>query len=896
MATNTNILNNDYTFKERLGQGTFGEVFRVTSKTKPHLKLVIKIIPTSLLSEFEKLEAKQEASILSLFESPYITKYYESFIDSNNLYIIMEYCDGGDLKKYIKRHEKNKTHYIPEDKIWKMFIEICLGLNELHTRNILHRDLKTMNIFLTADERIKLGDLGVAKVLDNTEFARTFVGAPYYLSPEICAEKPYNTKSDIWSLGCILYELMTFTLPFTSKNMGGLFLKIMKGKYPSLPKVYSKEIRKLNSILLEKNPYKRPSVRDILHLNTLRSVSKVISMERTICNTLEKIDKDVIEKNKYKENNNNNNNNDSSRKNTSNKGASTKPTSSNNTKKNNVNFKDNVSNFVGGRLIPVNKNLLYKKKNNSNKNTNSSSLYNNVQSKIDTGRPMSKYGNRKDINSSNNTQNSNSNSIKFDTKQDIVNDILNDNNNEYININENNYDNNDYYFNLFNSEDYLTNKEEIKENIKRLLSSKQGINSNNKDNQIITIDTSSNCFKNTVEFLNDDLLATQFIKGLLERTNIDTISELKIKLTANEIGDDVLEDILNNDFTYEYDSNSNTNNLKLTATLGTDKSLNENINNINIETKQQFNAQKSSFYICNNSEDINDNKDKKDIVLLNTSKDNSIDKGFIQTFNQSNFIDVELPDPKIINNSTDVYEEMSNGNKNYNNNNKEEICIINNFNNVSAENNSNDKDQSNLLDAFIDNTCSIPVTNDENSKDINQLDLDTNSKNEFDKDLKCTKSINEDTKIEKKYTNYVKKYDNFVNDLKDILGDDGFGEIMNYYKNIKEESKDNKGKNSKSNIPINTDVYDQLYDKIESLFRKKIKLNFANSVSKFGFGLKNKRKDEEKSNCFNTNSGFNSNCNDNVSNKEELVNTNSKSIISENDILNRMSSVSNLTI
>jgi NIMA (never in mitosis gene a)-related kinase len=106
---------------------------------------------------------------------------------------------------------------------------MCQGLQYLHANRILHRDIKTINMFLTKEERVKIGDLGVAKMLNETSnMAQTVVGTPYYLSPELCEEKPYNNKSDIWSLGCVLYELCTLKHPFEAQNQGALILKILR--------------------------------------------------------------------------------------------------------------------------------------------------------------------------------------------------------------------------------------------------------------------------------------------------------------------------------------------------------------------------------------------------------------------------------------------------------------------------------------------------------------------------------------------------------------------------------------------------------------------------------------------------------------------------------------------
>ena len=95
---------------------------------------------------------------------------------------------------------------LPEQKVWSYFIQMCLGMEYLHQKKILHRDIKSMNVFLSKEDRLRIGDLGVAKVLSHTAaFAKTIVGTPYYLSPELCEEKPYNVKSDVWALGCVLY-------------------------------------------------------------------------------------------------------------------------------------------------------------------------------------------------------------------------------------------------------------------------------------------------------------------------------------------------------------------------------------------------------------------------------------------------------------------------------------------------------------------------------------------------------------------------------------------------------------------------------------------------------------------------------------------------------------------
>ena len=178
----------------------------------------MKVIDTAKMSSNQKRESAFEATIMSKVNCQYVVRYLDSFIRKDSICIIMEHCENGDLGKYLK---KQMNRPLDETKIWKFFIEMCLGLRYLHSNKILHRDIKTINMFLAKDDQIKVGDLGVAKLLNQTQnMAHTIVGTPYYLSPELCEEKPYNHKSDIWSLGCVLYELCTFKHPFEAKNQG----------------------------------------------------------------------------------------------------------------------------------------------------------------------------------------------------------------------------------------------------------------------------------------------------------------------------------------------------------------------------------------------------------------------------------------------------------------------------------------------------------------------------------------------------------------------------------------------------------------------------------------------------------------------------------------------------
>ena len=175
---------------------------------------------------------------------------------------MMDYCEGGDL---FKRINAQKGILFQEDQILDWFVQICLALKHVHDRKILHRDIKSQNIFLTKDGTVQLGDFGIARVLNSTvELARTCIGTPYYLSPEICENKPYNNKSDIWALGCVLYEMCTLKHAFEAGNMKNLVLKIISGSFPPVSLHYSYDLRSLLSQLFKRNPRDRPSVNSIL--------------------------------------------------------------------------------------------------------------------------------------------------------------------------------------------------------------------------------------------------------------------------------------------------------------------------------------------------------------------------------------------------------------------------------------------------------------------------------------------------------------------------------------------------------------------------------------------------------------------------------------------------------
>ena len=251
-----------------LGEGGFGKAILARQKSDNKM-CVIKEVRLSSLKQKDRNEALKEAKVLSSLNHPNIVKYITSFQERGCFYIVMEYADGGDLSQKI---EKRRNKLFSEDEILHDFIQICLAIKYIHDRKILHRDLKTQNIFLTKKGDVKLGDFGIASVLEHTfQLCRTQIGTPYYLSPEICEGRSYNAKTDIWSLGCILYELCTLQHAFQAGNIKALMMNICRGKISPINRMYSDDLKALVRSMLTTDPKKRPSINQILSLHFIKS-------------------------------------------------------------------------------------------------------------------------------------------------------------------------------------------------------------------------------------------------------------------------------------------------------------------------------------------------------------------------------------------------------------------------------------------------------------------------------------------------------------------------------------------------------------------------------------------------------------------------------------------------
>lgn len=211
------------------------------------------------LSEKEKDQALNEVRILASIDNVNIIAYKEAFFEdqTSTLCVVMELADGGDLYNKIISYKK-KGKYMPEKEVWKYFIQIIRGIQTLHEMKIVHRDIKCANLFLTKDGTLKLGDLNVSKV-QKRGLLQTQTGTPYYCSPEVWKDRPYDSKSDLWSIGCVLYEMCALQPPFQAKDMQGLYKRVLTGRYNPIPSVYSKDMNTMVKACLQLEPRMRPT-------------------------------------------------------------------------------------------------------------------------------------------------------------------------------------------------------------------------------------------------------------------------------------------------------------------------------------------------------------------------------------------------------------------------------------------------------------------------------------------------------------------------------------------------------------------------------------------------------------------------------------------------------------
>ncbi|CAD8183606.1 unnamed protein product [Paramecium octaurelia] len=299
----------DFKIISKLGDGSYSNVYKVR-RIEDNLEYALKKVNLTNLSDKEKQNALNEVRILASIHHQNIISYKEAFIDpvSNSLCIVMELAADGDLLQKIQKCIKTNSQF-QEKEILKYAFQIINALKALHQMKVMHRDIKSANIFLINNE-VKLGDLNVSKVAKQG-LLYTQTGTPYYASPEVWKDQPYDCKSDIWSLGCVLYEMAALKLPFQAEDMDGLYNKVIKGYYQKLPKPYTFDLQNLIRMMLQVSTVLRPTATQLLELNCFQNFQLTLQNAGQLIKTIQfpknKSYQNIFPKSTYKQDSQNKN-------------------------------------------------------------------------------------------------------------------------------------------------------------------------------------------------------------------------------------------------------------------------------------------------------------------------------------------------------------------------------------------------------------------------------------------------------------------------------------------------------------------------------------------------------------------------------------------------------------
>ena len=263
-----------YKAESIMGRGRYSVVFkgrRLSDNKRVALKRV------ALSSAQIRSKSLREVRLLRSLRHPNIIKYHDCFVSKKKsdsgpqknpsiLFIVLEWAGAGDLNRLLQR-VRDQNARLHERVVWAYFLQVCEGVKFMHENRIMHRDIKPANIFIMPNGHLKLGDLGLCRPMgEDTEYAFSKVGTPLYMSPEVLQGKGYDFKSDVWSLGCVLYQLAMLKSPFTADSddrntMYQLFNRILRAEYEDIPSaVYSPEIKALVRSMLVTKVEERASV------------------------------------------------------------------------------------------------------------------------------------------------------------------------------------------------------------------------------------------------------------------------------------------------------------------------------------------------------------------------------------------------------------------------------------------------------------------------------------------------------------------------------------------------------------------------------------------------------------------------------------------------------------
>ncbi|RLN73087.1 hypothetical protein BBJ28_00003783, partial [Nothophytophthora sp. Chile5] len=272
----------DYEVLKPIGKGKFSVVYKAKRRHDGQAVALKKIAIFDMMNAKAREKTLKEVRLVQSVSHPNIVQYLDAFIQNNELYIAFEWAEAGDLKRQIRKANEKGVRF-DERTIWRYFTQLCAAILYLHQERIMHRDLKPANIFLTLQGVVKVGDLGLGRHLsENTMEAHSKVGTPLYMSPEVLRGEGYDWKSDVWSMGCILYELAMLRSPFKSEglNLAGLFQKINKGDYQAVHEVYSEHLRILVTRMISLKAGDRPSVEEVWDLCRKRPSSAALQEMR----------------------------------------------------------------------------------------------------------------------------------------------------------------------------------------------------------------------------------------------------------------------------------------------------------------------------------------------------------------------------------------------------------------------------------------------------------------------------------------------------------------------------------------------------------------------------------------------------------------------------------------
>jgi len=250
----------DFEIMKPLGKGKFSIVYMAKRLQDGLLCALKKINIFDTMTPKQRDKCLKEVKLLQSLDHPNIVRFLSSFVDQHELLIIVEWAEKGDLKRLIRKALQSQVRFKETD-IWSYCKQLSSALDHMHGRRIMHRDIKPANIFIGSDGSLMLGDLGLGRFFSSqTLEAFSKVGTPLYMSPEVLQGAGYDMRSDVWSLGCVFYELAVLRSPFKSEtqiSLYDLFVRISKGHFPPLPETFSLDFRELVDRMLQLEPPKR---------------------------------------------------------------------------------------------------------------------------------------------------------------------------------------------------------------------------------------------------------------------------------------------------------------------------------------------------------------------------------------------------------------------------------------------------------------------------------------------------------------------------------------------------------------------------------------------------------------------------------------------------------------